>query len=173
MQFQPQTRIFGLPFSPVHGIASTTINMRLLCLSLILLLPTLCPAAPRGLPAQHGIPNFGQVTVRLYRGAMPSPAALTNLVCLSVKSIIDLRIPDKHTAAEQSLARSLNLVHTNVPLAGLGAPTHEQVNKVLSLLESLPGPVFLHCEHGCDRTGTIVACFRIRNDKWSNADALA
>jgi protein tyrosine/serine phosphatase len=46
------------------------------------------------------------------------------------------------------------------------------VAQVLALLEKLPGPVFIHCKHGCDRTGTMVACYRIQHDGWSAKTAL-
>ena len=33
------------------------------------------------------------------------------------------------------------------------------------------GKVYVHCQHGCDRTGTIIACYEIRNQHISNKDA--
>jgi len=69
-------------------------------------------------------------------------------------------------------AAAHGILYTNVPLQGLGQPTHEQVQTILSLIGSLPGPVFIHCQHGCDRTGTIVACYRIQHDKWQNEAAM-
>jgi protein tyrosine/serine phosphatase len=44
---------------------------------------------------------------------------------------------------------------------------------VLGLIDTLPKPVFIHCIHGCDRTGTMIACYRIAHDQWSNKAALA
>ena len=32
-------------------------------------------------------------------------------------------------------------------------------------------PVFVHCRLGQDRTGTIIACYRITHDGWNAADA--
>ena len=55
---------------------------------------------------------------------------------------------------------------------GTGRPDEDEVESVLSLLEKLPGPVFVHCQHGCDRTGTIIACYRVKHDKWTNEAAL-
>ena len=40
---------------------------------------------------------------------------------------------------------------------------------MLSIIEASPGAVFVHCEHGCDRTGTVVACYRIQHDHWTAA----
>jgi protein tyrosine/serine phosphatase len=46
------------------------------------------------------------------------------------------------------------------------------VSTLLTLIETLPAPVFIHCLHGCDRTGTIVACYRIKHHSWSSRTAL-
>ena len=32
--------------------------------------------------------------------------------------------------------------------------------------------MFIHCLHGCDRTGTIIACYRIQHDGWTSEQAL-
>ena len=130
-------------------------------------------SATRGLPAQEGIDNFGKVNDRLYRGAQPDAAGLTNLCRLGVKSVINLRMPNDEWAAEAAVGRANGLLCTNINFHGVGRPTDEQVTNVLFLIESLPGPVFVHCEHGCDRTGTIIACYRIRHDHWTGDAALA
>jgi protein tyrosine/serine phosphatase len=126
----------------------------------------------RGVPAQQGVANFGRVSDGLFRGAQPSGPALTNLAWLGIKSIINLRMPTEATREEELAARAQGIVYTNVPLAGTGRPTDDQVRLALRLIETLPKPVFVHCKHGADRTGLIVACYRIEHDKWSNDAAL-
>lgn len=136
-------------------------------------LQVLCSqAAPRGLPAQEGILNFGKVSERLYRGAQPDATGLKNLQRLGIRMVVDLRLPDKHSQAESAAAQANGLTYTNIPLSGLGRPADEQVRKVLALIANGPGPVFVHCEHGCDRTGTIIACYRLQHDRWSSEAAL-
>ncbi|HZV35464.1 MAG TPA: tyrosine-protein phosphatase [Verrucomicrobiae bacterium] len=131
-----------------------------------------CFAGPRGLPPTEGITNFGRVNEFLFRGAQPDTAAIENLKRLGVKSIINLRVPKEASTNEEAHAHATGIVYTNVPLAGMGRPTDEQVAKILSLIDTLPKPVFVHCKHGCDRTGTVVACYRIAHDHWTTADAL-
>jgi len=126
----------------------------------------------RGLPAEEGIQNFGKVSDGLFRGAQPGTAGISNLVRLGVKAIINLRMPDESWKDEEIQARAHGILYTNLPMHRLGKPADDQVRKVLSLIETLPGPVFVHCQHGCDRTGTIIACYRMKHDHWSYNDAL-
>lgn len=129
-------------------------------------------AAQRGLPAQDGILNFGRINSSLYRGAQPDAAGITNLARLGVKTILNLRMPDEVWRPEEACARAQGITYTNIPMAGIGRPAEEQVRKALAVLENSLGPVFVHCQHGCDRTGTIIACYRIEHDHWPARTAL-
>jgi protein tyrosine/serine phosphatase len=129
-------------------------------------------AGERGQPAKDGIGNFGNVNAALYRGAQPDEAAISSLKRLGIKAIINLRMADDVWKAEAATAMAYGIVYTNVPLRGVGRPADRQVKTILTLIETLPPPVFVHCEHGCDRTGTIIACYRLQHDKWSTDSAL-
>ena len=132
----------------------------------------LCLAVDRGQPTLYGIGNFGRVNDHLFRGAEPDSPAIKSLQQLGIKNIIDLRTAREVWPREPDKAADAGITYTNIPLKGLGRPTDEQVDHVLALIETLPGPVFIHCEHGCDRTGTIIACYRIRHDHWPLNDAV-
>lgn len=132
-----------------------------------------CVGGQRGVPASEGIANFGRVSPVLWRGAQPDEPGIEHLAKLGVVMIINLRQADDVVPGEAATARRLGLDYENVPLPGLGAPDEADVARVLALIANAPGPVFLHCEHGADRTGTIVACYRIRHDGWAVDRALA
>ena len=132
-----------------------------------------CASFVRGAPAHAGIKNFGRVNSRLFRGAEPTAAGLVSLQRLGVRTIIDLTPPTDHRATPAAFARAPGILFRSVPLPPLGAPTDAEVTAVLALIESSPPPVFVHCEHGADRTGTIIACYRMQHDGWTEARAFA
>ena len=72
----------------------------------------------------------------------PTRPAMRNLQQLGVRSIINLRMTNDLWKAEPQQAQARGLVYTNVPLHGLRAPSHQQVELLLSLLETLPAPGF-------------------------------
>jgi len=133
---------------------------------------TVCFAGERGVPASCGVLNFGRVDDSVYRGGQPDEVGLEGLKQLGIKTIINLRMANDAFKTEAELARNHSMVYTNVPMTGIGRPSDEQINLVLSLIKTLPSPVFIHCQHGCDRTGTVIACYRIKHDAWSANSAL-
>ena len=116
--------------------------------------------------------NFHQVNPQLYRGAQPHADGLQKLKSMGVKTIVNLRTPSTLSRAEGEEARRLGLRYFNVPLPGLSQPKDEQVQRVLDIINTPENqPVFVHCHHGEDRTGTIIACYRITHDGWTGEQA--
>jgi tyrosine-protein phosphatase SIW14 len=136
----------------------------------------LLTAAAAGVGVQESqekvLPNFHQVNEHLYRGAQPLSGGMRTLAAKGIKTIINLRGEDEGTRGEERDARDAGLRYFNVPMDGLSRPTDEQVEKVLALInDSQNWPVFVHCNHGKDRTGMIIACYRISHDGWTSENA--
>ena len=156
-------------FASVPPKMVTPARIKLFLVSLALVcVTTVCFAGQRGLPPQEGILNFGKINDSLYRGAQPGAEGIQNLKRLGIKTIINLRMTEDVWKGEEAEARASGILYTNLPMKGLGRPTDDQVGQALSLINTLPSPVFIHCEHGCDRTGTIIACYRMKHDQWSS-----
>jgi protein tyrosine phosphatase (PTP) superfamily phosphohydrolase (DUF442 family) len=119
-----------------------------------------------------GIPNFHKANERLYRGGQPAGDAWDSLARLGVKTVIDLRRAEEHSIeAEARAVEAAGMRYVNVPLHGHVAPRETDIIKVLTILDS-GDRVFVHCREGKDRTGTVVACYRIAVDGWENRKAL-
>ncbi len=121
-----------------------------------------------------GIRNFHQVNSHIYRGGQPAGEAWRGLAGLGVKTVIDLRRESEggHSlAAEARAVKAAGMRYVSVPMNGVVAPDDADIAKILGILNS-GEPVFVHCKEGKDRTGTVIACYRIAHDRWKNDKAL-
>jgi protein tyrosine phosphatase (PTP) superfamily phosphohydrolase (DUF442 family) len=108
----------------------------------------------------HDLPNFHAVTPMLLRGAAPTPAGLDSLQKMGVKTIIDLRIAPKTVAKERAQLDRMGVHFLNLPMSG-EPPTEAQIQTLLkTIADPAQQPVFVHCQHGADRTGTMIGIYR-------------
>jgi protein tyrosine/serine phosphatase len=121
-----------------------------------------------------GVPNFGKVSDMLFRGAQPSLQGLTELKKLGVTTIVDLRGNRGPVARERGAVESLGMRFVDLPVNGGSPPTNSQVAEFLRLLQDDPNErVFVHCYFGADRSGVMVAAYRIAQQNWTADQAMA
>jgi tyrosine-protein phosphatase SIW14 len=119
------------------------------------------------------LPNFHKVSATLYRGAQPLDGFAKKLGEIGVKTIVNLRGEDEVSHGEQKEAEAAGLHYFGVAMPGLSAPSDEQVNRVMAIIDNPENqPVFIHCKRGSDRTGTIAAVYRISHDGWNAERAI-
>ena len=118
------------------------------------------------------LPNFHEVNARLFRGGQPRPGGLKKLAARGVKTVINLRGDDGLALDEEREAESLGMKYVNLPLSLGGRPSREQIARALALIDAPENqPVFVHCRKGADRTGVVVAAYRIAHDHWTAEEA--
>ena len=124
--------------------------------------------------AEDGLPNFAHVTDMLYRGGQPSWAGLSALRGMGVGIIVNFREESAATAAEQREVESLGMRYVAIPWNGIHEPSNIQVVQFLDLVRNNPqARVFVHCQRGADRTGTMIAAYRIAVEHKSIAEAVS
>jgi tyrosine-protein phosphatase SIW14 len=131
-------------------------------------------SATLALAGQDSLPNFNMVSDQILRGGQPSDDGFKKLAGRGVKTVVDLRSLDEHSVPhEKQIVEADGMRFVSIPMKGIGAPSQEQVSKALGVLENSDNwPVFVHCRRGSDRTGTVLACYRIAHDHWKNQKAL-
>lgn len=124
-------------------------------------------------PSAPGIDNFHELDPNVYRGAQPTAEGFKYLAKIGVKTVVNLREQDARSEREKRLVTALGMHYVGVPMTGLTPPSSPDISRILALLEdSKSGPVFVHCRRGADRTGAVIAAYRIDHDHWDNSLAL-
>lgn len=104
----------------------------------------------------------------LYRGAQPTAEGIRQLSMLGVRTIVNLRT--MHSDADKIGGLSISYKHISFKA---WRPEHEDVVRFLKIATNpAKQPVFVHCQHGADRTGMMTAVYRIVVQGWSKDDAI-
>lgn len=138
--------------------------LRYLITILLSLLPLIAGGAefPTAHPALPGVENAYKVSPTLYRSGQPDEAGFRSIEAAGIKSVLNLR--EYHSDDDEATRTSLQLIH--YPVAA-GKVSEQDIETILNLLRNAPKPVLVHCWHGSDRTGIVVAAYRIVEQRHS------
>ena len=115
-----------------------------------------------------GVPQFIQVTPHLYRGGQPSEDGFQSLARMGIDIVIDLRGSRRH---ERDLVTKLGMRYEAMPWH-CPRPKDKVFARFLLLLRQNPNKkVFVHCRLGDDRTGMMIAAYRMAVDNWTAEEA--
>lgn len=118
------------------------------------------------------VPNLSIVTPGLIRGGQPSTLAINGLKRAGVRTIINLRNETAIVNREAGVAKTLGLKFVSIPLDVFNKPSDQAVDTFLKTVNDPANqPVYVHCFHGQDRTGTMIAMYRIQNQGFSGEHA--
>jgi protein tyrosine phosphatase (PTP) superfamily phosphohydrolase (DUF442 family) len=116
-----------------------------------------------------GVANFGEVTPTLYRGAQPSRVGYESLAHMGIDIVVDTRLSRK--GSEKKAVNGAGMQYVSIPWH-CWFPRDKAMVQFLQLLRDNPGKkVFVHCRYGDDRTGMMIAAYRMAVDHWTAAEA--
>ena len=119
------------------------------------------------------LPNFSKVNANLYRGGQPTEAGVQELRGMGVKTIINLRGADENSKPEEKWAREAGIEIKNVNLSNWFEPKTTEIDNIIKEIDKPENqPIFVHCKRGADRTGTVIAVYRIRHDGFTAKQAI-
>jgi len=130
--------------------------------------------APRERPTQWAAPvinstlgNCYRVSAEVYRCEQPDAANIADLKTLGISSLLNLR--NHHSDSKKLAAAGFKLLLERMEADEL---TIDHLVAALRQLHTAPKPVLVHCWHGSDRTGSVIAAYRIVFQGWTPAAAL-
>lgn len=115
-----------------------------------------------------GLPNFAKISDALYRGAQPTREGFEELKKLGIRTIINLRAGH----SDEKLLKGLGFRYISIPTNTWNLSDRSTARFLKAVLDPQNAPVFVHCQHGSDRTGTMVAVYRMYVQKWKAEEAL-
>ena len=118
---------------------------------------------------QPGLPNLHKVSDDLYRGAQPTAEGIKQLQALGIKTIINLRSSD----TDRDLLTVPGIRYERIPMTAW-RPKDDDVMQFLRIVtDENRLPAFVHCRRGADRTGMMVAIYRVAVQGWDKEQAIA
>ena len=116
---------------------------------------------------QAELGNFYQVDNELYRSEQPDKNDFRALEKMGIKEVLNLR--QYHTDKDEAKGRSVKL--HQIPMDA-GELTEMDMIDALRLIKQRKGPMLVHCWHGADRTGAVIASYRVVFQDWSKQQAI-
>ena len=147
---------------------------RVSCVILILFLVAVTANGAERNPAwavrieQAGLPNFHRVTTNLYRCAQPTAEGLRAAEKMGIKTVISLRAFHSDKEEVESTKLRTQRIYFNTWHA-----EDEDIERFIKIIsDTNAGPFLVHCQHGADRTGTMIAIYRMAFQGWTKEEAI-
>jgi hypothetical protein len=122
------------------------------------------------------VSNFYKINSNLYRSAQPTEDGIAQLVDpkvgIKIKTIIDLREFHGDTIGVAASKFRIERVPMNAGEED-SKVIDKDVVKVMKIISNQEnGPFLIHCQHGSDRTGLMIAMYRIIYQRWTKDKAI-
>jgi tyrosine-protein phosphatase SIW14 len=117
--------------------------------------------------SNHEFKNLYKLNDSIFRSEQPTAYGFSELCDLGIKSVLNLRLDQADHNPEKDC--KFNCIQVKMDPDKF---TYEDVIKALKAIQKAPKPLLVHCFYGADRTGMILALYRVIYQKWNKADAI-
>jgi tyrosine-protein phosphatase SIW14 len=111
--------------------------------------------------------NLYKINDSMYRSEQPTYQEFKYLNQFGIKSILNLRA--NHN--DSNLIKNNNLEKYSVKITTNNI-TEDNIIASLKIINAAKKPLLIHCKHGSDRTGIVVAMYRIVFENWTKENAI-
>ena len=114
------------------------------------------------------VKNCYKVTDEIYRSAQPAGETAGSLKAIGIKSILNLR--HYHPEDSEEFKKAGIILYSYKMDAG--SASVKDLTDALRIIQNAPKPILIHCHYGSDRTGFIIAGYRIVIMGWTAEKAI-
>ena len=111
----------------------------------------------------------------LYRGGRPNCPGLAKLEALGIRTFIDLGGAEAaiHRCKREAELRGISFIRVKISLPKIifTGVSDKQLRNLFEAIRRAPKPIFVSCSLGRDRTGTVVALYRMKRGEMSFDEA--
>jgi tyrosine-protein phosphatase SIW14 len=129
---------------------------------------------PRLRPAEWGIPvingtieNWYKIDDKVYRSAQPDSRGMKDAEHFGILNVLNLR--DYHSDDGEVKGTGLKIFRVKMEAGDI---QDDQIIAALRIIKYAEGPILVHCWHGSDRTGAVIAMYRIVFLSWGKEAAI-
>jgi tyrosine-protein phosphatase SIW14 len=113
-----------------------------------------------------------QIDEKLWRSAQPDRTEMQHLHHRGIRNIVSLRrFHTDENIISSSLKKSSPPTLHHIPMRA-GNIDENDILRALRCIEQCDGPTLVHCWHGADRTGAVIAAYRMVHHNWSAEKAI-
>lgn len=117
---------------------------------------------------REGLPNLHQVTPTVYRGGQPTAEGMRQLKVMGVKTVINLRSFN----SDRDELGDTGLEYEHIYMKAWHPEREDIIRFLRIVMDKNKAPVFVHCQHGADRTGLMCAIYRVAVCGWTKEEAI-
>ncbi len=117
----------------------------------------------------NGLSNLHRVTPTLYRSAQPDEASGAAISQLGIKTVLSFRKRNK----DEPLHKTPGVSFKRYPLYTWDIEEKDILAVLRILNDPANQPILVHCTHGADRTGLMMASYRMIVQGWTKEAAIA
>jgi protein tyrosine/serine phosphatase len=149
------------------GMMDVNKGMRGFVLVVIMLCFSLLGHSQQG-EMQLSIKNFHSVDGQVYRSAQPSAKGFKQAEKAGLKTVLSLR---KMKFDQRRIKKQSNLHILHFPLE-TKTIAYQDLLTAMVLIDEAQKPLLVHCRRGIDRTGIVVATYRMLKHSWTKEKAI-
>ncbi len=113
------------------------------------------------------ITNFDEVEPGFYRSGCLLNNSYPYLKEAGIKTVINFIDHKSQVKKETEKLKELGIEEISIPWNGFDYPKDEDVQKFIQIVKDpAKHPVLIHCKRGAERTGLMVACYRVAVNGW-------